>query len=76
MAARVIGNHRTVLVRDWVQDSLLKVGEVLRAVVEPEAPPAEVEQADAVNPPTEPVAPAVPGEGEAAEGNPEPDSDG
>ena len=76
VAARVIGNHRTVLVRDWVEESLLKVGEVLRAVVEPEAPPAEVEQADAVNLPTEQVAPAVPGEDEAADENPEPDSDG
>jgi hypothetical protein len=76
VAARVIGNHRTVLVRDWVQESLLKVGEVLRAVVEPEAPPAQVEKADAGNPPTDQAAPAVPGDGEAAEGNPEPDSDG
>jgi hypothetical protein len=72
----VIGNHRTVLVRDWVKDSLLKVGEVLRAVVEAEAPPAEAEPADTVNPPTDEAVPAVPAEGEAAEGNPQPDSDG
>ncbi len=76
VAARVIGNHRTVLVRDWVKDSLLKVGEVLRAVVEAEAPPAEAEPADTVNPPTDEAVPAVPAEGEAAEGNPQPDSDG
>ncbi|MDE0961302.1 MAG: DUF4340 domain-containing protein, partial [Planctomycetota bacterium] len=40
VAARVIGQQRTALVRNWVLDSLLQVGETLRAVVEPEEPTA------------------------------------
>ncbi|MEE2856309.1 MAG: DUF4340 domain-containing protein [Planctomycetota bacterium] len=46
--ARVVGDHRTVMVRQWIRDSLLKGADALRAAQDPPQDPGVPEEGDAL----------------------------